>query len=163
MSRFPVRKLLSRLSKRAKAKRASTSRLRIERLESRLTPTGTYTGTVFQDFNYNGVRDTASTISNTSGTGSVPVAVDRGLAGITVQAFDAGNVLQRHDTPANGFFTFTPNGTALSLRVYEPAAGFSWSNRANSHSTVQFAPDGGAANLDAGLVCRKTTARTIRS
>jgi hypothetical protein len=46
---------------------------------------GIITGTVFQDFNGNGNLDTALTIAN-AGTGTVGVAIDRGIAGVTVTA-----------------------------------------------------------------------------
>ncbi len=49
--------------------------------------TADITGNVFQDFNSNGVRDTATTIANAgSGNGSIGVAVDGLLANVTVTA-----------------------------------------------------------------------------
>jgi SdrD B-like domain/IPTL-CTERM motif len=42
-------------------------------------------GVVFQDFNANGVQDTATTIANSgTGNGTIGVAIDKGLAGVTV-------------------------------------------------------------------------------
>jgi uncharacterized repeat protein (TIGR01451 family) len=46
------------------------------------------TGVVFEDFNNNGVQDTGVTLSN-AGNGSVGVAVDQGVGGVIVTAFDA--------------------------------------------------------------------------
>ena len=49
---------------------------------------GLITGTVFQDYNANGRRDTAATITNADGS-QLPVAFDRGVAGVTVTAYAA--------------------------------------------------------------------------
>src|SRR5438552_3857533 len=49
---------------------------------------GTVTGTVFQDYNANGVRDSNKIINN-SGSGSISVAVDRGVSGVTVTAYSS--------------------------------------------------------------------------
>jgi hypothetical protein len=43
-------------------------------------------GTVFQDFNSNGVFDSTTTIAN-GGTGTTGVAVDKGVSGVTVSAY----------------------------------------------------------------------------
>ena len=48
-------------------------KLQVETLEHRLTPTGIYSGVVFQDFNSNGTRDLTTTIANV-GVGTIPVA-----------------------------------------------------------------------------------------
>jgi protocatechuate 3,4-dioxygenase beta subunit len=54
---------------------------------------GAITGTVFQDFNSNGIRDTATTIANQgTAAGTIGVAVDKGLAGVQVRAFCVTNL-----------------------------------------------------------------------
>ena len=63
---------------------------------------GTISGVVFEDFNGNGLRDTTTTIANSSGVGMTPTAIDRGIAGIQVLVFDSAGTQQgrrRRATP----------------------------------------------------------------
>jgi hypothetical protein len=48
--------------------------------------TGTISGNVFQDYNYNGARDAAAVIVN-NGSGTIGIASDRGVQGIQVTAY----------------------------------------------------------------------------
>ncbi len=75
--------------------------LQLSRLEDRLTPV--VTGTVFQDYNANGLFDISTVIAN-NGTGTMPVAKDLGVSGVTVTAYDSNN-------SAVGTTTTTVNGT----------------------------------------------------
>ena len=67
---------------------------------------GTITGLVFQDFNSNGSRDT---------TVAVGVAVDTGVAGIVVRAFDStGAQVGSTTTTANGTYSLSVTGAATT-------------------------------------------------
>ena len=64
---------------------------------------GSITGNVFQDFNNNGVKDTS---------GANNTAVDRGVQGVTVSAYDAGGVQRgTATTDGNGNYTLTATGS----------------------------------------------------
>jgi uncharacterized repeat protein (TIGR01451 family) len=115
----------------------------------------TINGTVFEDFNNNGVQDTTTAISN-SGAGTVGVAVDRGVAGVTVTAFDVnGNNVgstTSGSTGAYSLFIATPDGPfrleySTLPAGYQPAfAG------AGNGTSVQFAPDGVTSVRNFGIV-----------
>ncbi|HRE29662.1 MAG TPA: SdrD B-like domain-containing protein, partial [Anaerolineales bacterium] len=99
---------------------------------------GTITGTVYRDFNLNGLRE----------TGEV------GVAGVTVSAFDSGGASQgTATTGADGTYALAAGGTG-PYRVefttipepYRPGP-----NGANNGTTVQFVPDGGASGVDLGV------------
>jgi uncharacterized repeat protein (TIGR01451 family) len=106
---------------------------------------GNITGTVFQDFNGNGVRDTA---------GALGTAVDDGIASVTVSAYDASGALQgtTNSTPS-GAYTLTATGTG-PYRIeftnlptgYQPSARGSGTG-ANATS-VQFVADGASSNVN---------------
>jgi protocatechuate 3,4-dioxygenase beta subunit len=89
------------------------------------------TGTVFQDFNSNGVRDQTATIPNQgAAAGTVGVAVDKGLAGVQVTAVCVTNlggdgILGTADdtrttfgpvtTSATGAYTITTTGVVAAV------------------------------------------------
>jgi len=150
-----ARKIAKKILRTAVTKQSERRRkLQVETLEHRLTPTGIYSGVVFQDFNSNGTRDLTTTIANV-GVGTIPVAVDRGIEGITVSAFNtAGGSEGSTATLANGSFSFTPTGAGPYRFEFSslPPAFFPGPDGPNSRSTVQFAPDGGAATLSLGIV-----------
>jgi hypothetical protein len=67
---------------------------------------GTVSGTVFQDFNANGVRETALRLGR---------AVDRGIAGVEVRAFDrTGALVGTATTSATGAYTLSVTGADTS-------------------------------------------------
>ena len=116
---------------------------------------GTISGTVFQDFNGNGNFDTAA-------SATVP-AVDVGVAGITVTAYDnTGTVRGTGTTNSSGVYSFSATGTA-PYRVeftnlpagYQPSARSTDSvdggTTTNSGSTVQFVPTTGATNVNLAI------------
>src|ERR1044072_1826422 len=76
---------------------------------------GTISGKVFQDYNSSGTFETTSTINNSSGTGTVGTAVDIGVQGIEVRAYDsAGNNVTTGGvaTPeARGNYSLSATGT----------------------------------------------------
>jgi uncharacterized repeat protein (TIGR01451 family) len=112
---------------------------------------GQVTGTVFQDYNSNGVKDTGAT----AGT-----AVDKGVQGISVRAFDdAGVAYGPTASAADGTYTLTvPAGarvrvefeipsTPATLAAYKPSFGTTGSGAAASTlgTSVQFATSGDAS------------------
>lgn len=135
-------------------KRLSVRQPSFELLEDRLAPS--VSGLVFQDFNGNGVFDSTATVVN-QGAGTVRLAVDQGLAGITVTGFDSNNVPigPPVTTAANGAFTLpTPGPGQYRVQFSNIPAGFFDTARGStgtfSGTTVQFVNDGGTVNL--GLV-----------
>lgn len=115
---------------------------------------GTIIGVVYHDHNGNGRRDTAATLPN-NGAGVIGTAIDNGIAGVLVTAFDAAGV-QRGSatTTATGSYTLNVTGTG-PYRIeftnfptgYEPGA-----QGTDNASTVRFVPDGNSSNIDLGLV-----------
>ncbi len=74
------------------------------------------TGTVFQDFNGNGVQDVAPTIANAGNGGTIGLADDKGLAGVTVTARCVTNLgpdgqLGTADDTLTTFASATTNAT----------------------------------------------------
>jgi hypothetical protein len=115
---------------------------------------GVITGTVFQDYNANGARDTTTTIPN-SGFGTTGAAVDRGVGGITVTAYDAGGaVVGAATTAADGTYTLNAAGTGpYRIEFTNLPAGYHPGPRgANNGTSVQFVPDGNSSNVDLGIV-----------
>ncbi|MGQ0603295.1 MAG: hypothetical protein ACT4QE_16555, partial [Anaerolineales bacterium] len=115
---------------------------------------GTITGTVFQDFNANGARDTSATIPNNGGSDSVPVAVDRGLAGVVVTAYDAAGLAVGSTTSiADGTYSLSASGTGpYRIEFTNLPAGFQPGPRgANNGTTVRFVPDGNSTAIDLGV------------
>ncbi len=115
---------------------------------------GTITGTVFQDFNGNGQRDTSTTVPNDGGVGSIGLAVDGGVGSVTVTAYDSAGVVQgTTTTAANGQYTLVAGGTGpYRVEFTNLPAGFEpGPYGANSLSTVQFVPDGNTGSVDVGL------------
>ena len=118
---------------------------------------GTISGTVFQDYNGNGAQDTpaTATVPNASGDGGVTrLAVDRGLGGVTVTAYDsAGAVVGTATTAANGSYTLSASGTGpYRVEFSGLPAGFQPGPvGVNNGSTVRFVPDGASANVNLGI------------
>ncbi len=119
---------------------------------------GTFTGRVFQDFNGNGTYD------STGGTAAAPTAIDTGVSGVTVSAYDAGNVLRGSSTTAaDGTYSLTvtgvfpyrieftglPAGFVPSARSRASAGpGF---NSSNAGSTVQFVNADNVADINLAI------------
>jgi len=118
---------------------------------------GTISGRVFQDFNQNGLYDTSG------GTAAAPTAVDIGVQGVSVTAYDSSGVAQGTTTSAaNGTyslaatgtgpyrieFTTIPTGYAPSARSTDSVLGGSGTN---SGSTVQFVNNGNTSNVNLAL------------
>ena len=130
----------------------------VECLEMRVAPSATISGRAFLDFNGNGVYDTSATIANAS-QGTVGVAVDQGLAGVTVQAFDSSNVLQGTAvTAADGTYTLNATGTGPYRIEFGALAGYTYSAVGQSgnpaidgSSSVNFVADGSTSTLNIGF------------
>lgn len=115
---------------------------------------GVISGTVFQDYNYNGKRDTAATIAN-AGQGSVGIAIDRGVAGVTVTAYDPSNIAVGTATSgADGSYSLNAlgNGPYRIEFTNLPAGYFPGPAGDNSRSNVQFTTGATASNVDFGVV-----------
>jgi len=81
--------------------------------QAALAATGTITGSAFRDYNANGLFDTTSTPAS-------GVAVDTGLVGVTVTAYDANNTVVGSTvvSAANGSYSLTAtNALTAKLRV----------------------------------------------
>ncbi len=117
--------------------------------------TGTISGTVFQDFNGNGVRDTSPQIPNNGG-GNVGVAIDAGVQGVTITAYTTTNAVAGSAvSDANGAYSINTAGTTGPYRVEFtniPAGFFSTRFSASSGTSVQFVPDGSSSNINLGIV-----------
>jgi hypothetical protein len=114
---------------------------------------GTITGVVFQDYNGNGQRDLEARLANTGG-GEVRLAVDRGIADVTVTAYASnGAEVGTTTSGADGSYSLSVNA-AGPYRVefsypdpYEPGPLGS-----ENGSTVQFVASAPAVELNLGLI-----------
>ena len=115
---------------------------------------GVITGTVYQDYNANGRRDTAATITNVGG-GEHPVAFDRGVSGITVTAYAAnGSEAGSTTTGADGTYTVNASGSGPYRLEFTnlPAGYFPGPVGQNSATNVRFIDGGTASGQDFGIV-----------
>jgi hypothetical protein len=127
---------------------------------------GTISGIVFQDFNGNGTFEASATIANSSGTGTVGTAIDSGVAGVEVRAYDSsGNNATTGGfvtTGANGNYSLIATGTGpYRIEFTNIPAGYNPSARStdsvqggtatNSGTTVQFVLDGSTGNVNLAL------------
>src|SRR5262245_21097521 len=120
---------------------------------------GTIAGTVFQDYNDNGVQDIGSTIPNDGLpfdplAGSINMPNDQGVGGVTVTAYDAaGAMVGTAITAADGSYSIAASGVGpYRVEFTGLPAGFESSPfGANSNTTVQFVPDGNSNNVNLGI------------
>ncbi len=114
----------------------------------------TISGIVFQDYNGNGTRDVNPTVPNAGDGGVTRLAVDRGLGGVTVTAYDStGAVVDSTVTAPDGSYVLTANSpgpyriefTGLPTGFQPGPVG------SNNGSTVRFVPDGTSTNVDLGI------------
>ena len=114
---------------------------------------GIINGTVFQDFNGNGVFDASGAAPN--------FAVDSGIGGVTVSVYDAAGSLRGSavSTAGTGVYSISATGTGpYRVEFSTLPAGFfpsahstdsvNGGTAANSGSTVQFIPDGSTADVN---------------
>ncbi|GEM_PF-1199428 len=124
---------------------------------------GTITGRVFQDYDGDGTYDTTQTIANSSGVGTISVAVDVGISGVTVTVYDSAGVQRgTTNTVAGGTYSLAATGTGpYRVEFTNLPAGFSPSARStdsvsggtatDSGSTVQFVLDGNTSNVNLAI------------
>ena len=142
-----------RWSPRRGSGRPHAGRLLLERMEERTLLSGTITGLAFEDYNANGTYDTTSTIANAS-AGTIGVAVDRGIASVTVTAYDnAGVARGTATTAADGTYSLGAAGTGPYRVVFTnlPAGTTEGPEGPNSGSSVQVVPDGNSSNVSLGV------------
>ncbi len=120
---------------------------------------GTISGRVYQDYNGNGVYDTTTTLTN-NGFGTTANPIDRGIAGVTVSAFDPAGVARgTATTAADGTYALAATGTGpYRVEFTTLPTGYSPSARStdsvlggtatNSGSTVQFVNDLNTTNVN---------------
>lgn len=118
---------------------------------------GTISGRVFQDFNADGVFD------NSGGTAAAPLAVDTGVANVTVTAYDPGGNSQGSAvTNGSGIYSLVAGGTGpYRLEFTNLPSGFSPSARStdsvsggtstNTGSTTQFVANGNTADVNLAI------------
>jgi hypothetical protein len=115
---------------------------------------GPITGTVYQDYNDNGVRDTGTTISN-DGLGTIATAFDSGVAGVVITVYDRNGAVQGATASlADGTYSLNATGTGPYRLEFTnlPAGFFPAAHGANNGTTLRFnIPDGGAGNVDLGI------------
>lgn len=117
--------------------------------------TGTISGRVFQDYNSNGNYDTSGTSPN--------LAIDTGIAAVTITVYDSGgNARGTTVSATNGTYSLVANGTGpYRVEFTNLPSGYSPSARStdsvaggtatNSGSTVQFLSDGNSSNVNLAL------------
>ncbi len=127
-------------------------------LEDRVVPAGQVVGTVFLDFNANGLLDTAGTLAN-NGSGSTPLPADTGVGGVVVTAYDSANAVQGSATSAaNGQYTLALGNTGpYRLEFTSLPTGLFYgpqgAGTTGSGTGVQFVPDNPPATpVNLGLV-----------
>jgi uncharacterized repeat protein (TIGR01451 family) len=132
--RKSVRSVINRPTHRRK--------LKVEPLEDRVVP-ATVTGTVFTDFNYNGVQNLNPTVSNDSGQGTVGLANEAGVTGLTVTITDSVGATQMTTTGVNGAYSVTLNGTGPYRVTIDTPTGFvSGPTGTNNLGNVRFVAEG---------------------
>ncbi len=108
---------------------------------------GVITGTVYLDYNMNGVNNVSGAAPN--------YAIDSGIAGITVTAYDGAGVARGTAISlVNGTYTLNALGTGpYRIEFTNIPAGYSPSAvGANNASTIRIVPNGNSSNVDFGIV-----------
>ncbi len=116
---------------------------------------GTISGRVYQDFNANGIYDTTATLNN-SGSGTIAVAVDRGVQSVTVRAYDSSGTLQGSATTgSNGLYSLSAGSTGPYRIEFDsttfPSGYVAAPAGTGNGTTVQFVSDGNTSNVNLGL------------
>ncbi len=119
------------------------------------------TGVVFEDYNANGVKDTTSSLSN-DGTGVVGVAVDRGVGGVTVTAYDNTGAAVGTTTSVSpsGAYVLDVASAAGPYRIefsglpagYQPSFHGPTGGADSNGTSVQFVKDGNTGNVNFGIL-----------
>jgi hypothetical protein len=116
---------------------------------------GTITGTVFRDYNSNGIKETAVTVAN-QGNGTYTTAIDAPMPGITITAYDSTNTIVGTTTSDNITGDYTLNISAAGPYRLEmsglPTNYFPSQVGTQSETSVRFLPDGNSANVDFAVI-----------
>ena len=107
---------------------------------------GTISGTVFLDYNQNGAMDTSGTSPN--------YAVDIGVSGVVVTAYDASGVSRgTATTNSSGIYSLSATGTGPYRLEFTslPSGYYAGATGTNNASTVRFVADGSSSGNDLGL------------
>jgi hypothetical protein len=108
---------------------------------------GTITGTVYRDYNSNGVMDT---------TGASPnYAKDTGVQGVVVTAYDNAGVQQgTATTGATGTYSLSATGTGSYRLEFTslPAGYYPSAIGTQNATTVRFVPNGNSSGIDLGIL-----------
>ncbi len=140
------------------------SRLAVWQLDDRIVPAGTVTGTLFRDFNADGVFDNAPRTIPNDGGGAVGVSQDApySATAVAVRAYDSTNLLVGTASPGlTGQYTLNLTGTGpYRIEFSNLPAGFNYGPAGATNvvadqgagTAVQFVPDGGASGVNLGLV-----------
>ncbi|MBL8055893.1 MAG: hypothetical protein JNK29_04300 [Anaerolineales bacterium] len=117
---------------------------------------GTYTGTVYQDYNGNGVRDLTTTAANDGGVGTYASAVDGPVTSpVTVTAYDAAGNSVSTTTASNGTYSLSTASLGAGpyrLEFTNLPTGFQPGPFGSQNgTTVRVVPNGGATGIDLGL------------
>ncbi len=120
-------------------------------LTQKSSASGTISGTVYIDYNMNGVRDTAGTAPN--------LAIDGGLGGVTVTVYAASGASKSATTAANGTYSInTATAPALPAGPYRieftnlPAGYYPSATGTNNATTVRIVADGTSNTNDLGVI-----------
>lgn len=112
---------------------------------------GTISGTVYIDYNMNGVRDTTGTSPN--------LAIDAGLANVTVTVYAANGASKSATTNSSGAYSInTATTPALPAGPYRieftnfPTGYYPSETGTNNATTVRFAADGNSTGNDLGVI-----------
>jgi hypothetical protein len=115
---------------------------------------GTISGTVYVDYNMNGIRNTTGTSPN--------YAVDGGAGGITVTIYAPNGASKSATTAANGSYSInTSAAPALPAGNYRveftnlPAGYYPSATGTNNATSVRFVGDGGSTGVDLGIIAPK--------
>lgn len=128
-----------------------------DRVSAQESISGTITGLVFKDFDGDGLYDTSG------GTAAAPAAVDVGVSGVVVTAYDSlGNAVGSAVTIANGTYSLSATGTG-PYRVeftglpsgHTPSArsagSFGGNTASTAGSTVHFVQDGNTSDVNLAI------------
>ena len=108
---------------------------------------GVITGTVYVDYNMNGVNNTSGVSPN--------IAIDSGSAGIVVTAYDSSGTSRGTATSAsNGTYTLNATGTGpYRIEFTNIPSGFYPSEIGlNNATTIRNIPNGNSSNIDFGII-----------
>lgn len=121
---------------------------------------GVISGTVYFDYNMNGVRNTTGTNPN--------YAVDGGVSGVTVTVYSSTGASKSATTAANGTYSInTATAPALPAGPYRVEftalpSGYSPTIAGSSDATTtRFVNDGGSSTVDLGIVSGSTYSQNV--